>query len=154
MNAQKLRNSCARLVEAREHAKQVTRVTLLRLEQTVARALEGETLRGLPNLMPDGAPFYARRLHGRFDAPLPRDGSFVLVLLRTGAIAWARWTSMRLAEWKFAIDDPALRVEDFMAYVRALDAALEENTKRADRTARNYREMAALAERIGEALRF
>ncbi len=152
MNVHDIRPRLDRLRSTRQRAREEALLSLRTLEGAVKRALAGESLRGLPNLMNEAAPFYALRLNGPSPATvLPPDGRWVPVLLRNGTLAYAQ--RGREARW-VAVADEDFQIEDFTAYVKALSSALDVNAQRTEKTAKNYEAVALLATRIREAVRF
>lgn len=153
MNVHTLGPNLDRLRSSRQRARTEALLALRTLEGTVKRALAGESLRGLPNLMNEAAPFYAVRLNGPGPSTvLPPDGRWVPVLLRNGTMAFAS-RGQHATRWVSVTDEDFL-IEDFKAYVAALNLALKVNEERTEKTAKNYEAVALLATRIREAIRF
>lgn len=129
------------------------------IEARLREALGGETLKGLPNLLPDGTrPFHGLRLnnggrHGTAEY-LPRDGREVLALSRDGTIVMVArdvvhgevLPSIRQA------GDENLRADMLEPIVRSVQEALDGHLLRSEKRGVAHEETRKLAEKIAAAV--
>lgn len=147
--------SRVRLHTSRDRARDEVMRAWAKLEGVVVEALAGDAMRGLPNLGTDKKVLYGIRVKEPARMPfwLNESEGWVLVILRTGRIAMARFRRGLGVEWRQPEKDE-LRIEDFEAYVRTLSEVLMRNAERVEKTAKNYDATARLAKRIADVVGF
>lgn len=153
--------STRREVEKREIANGEALEVIRTLEERLREALGGETLKGLPNLLPDGErPFHGLRLnnagrHGTAEY-LPRDGREVLALSRDGTIVMVARDAVHgeiLPRIRQATDE-SLRGDMLEPIVRAVQEALDGHLLRAEKRGTAHDQTRQLAEKIANAIGF
>lgn len=138
------------LVEARDEAFKVCFPAIRALEKALVDALDGEVLRGLPNLGAGsgGVVFYAARVRGgRASEPLPTYAPTkrVLVLRKDGRLAIARRVDLPGSE---LARDEELLAEDLAAFCALLLAVLKRHLDVSAATEDRYRSLTSAAARV------
>jgi hypothetical protein len=135
--------------EARETARAKCVQAIRRLEAALLAALDGESLRNLPNVGQPPDRFFALRVRSKYeDEPLERD---TLVLLPSGKLVIA---GRAHAYVRSDVEDAELQLEDVELVARAVERAatlhLQDIDERIVRTAARYERLGQLAERLHE----
>jgi hypothetical protein len=135
--------------EAREATRAKCVAAIRRLEAALLAALDGESLRNLPNVAIAPDRFYALRVRGRDEnEPLERDA---LVLLTSGKLAIA---GRAHAYIRSDVEDAELQLEDVELVARAVERAatlhLQDIGDRMIKAANRYERIGRLAERLHE----
>jgi hypothetical protein len=137
----------ARTRQAKESAREKCVSAIRRLELALVEALDGESLRNLPNLAYPSDRFFALRVRSTSTDPLDRDA---LVLLPSGMLAMAGRPPHYVREE--ALDDSELLAEDveFVAATveRALTLHLDGAEERVARSTARFERLERLAERL------
>lgn len=153
-----VRAAQSRLAMSRTSARESAIEAIRSLEARLVETLDGEVLRGMPNLLPDAPKqFYAMQLRGRVDRYLPLEGRAEIVLTREGKLAWAvRDGGSPLRPYVTAVIGPVadddLRAEDLRAFVEVVQTALQRHLARLADTERTYVRADELARRLHSAL--
>ena len=143
---------------ARDGAKAEAIAFIRQLIEALHEALDGESLKGLPDLVPDwrDTEFAAARVRGRWDTPLdpaPVRGSGALVLRADGLLSWAWRSQLEVEDVKLApVADDGLRAEDAENIARLVCRVLPLHVARAGDGQRRYRALLQRVARLRAAL--
>lgn len=149
------------LSQLRTRARMRSHIVARSINDELIRALDGEVLRGMPNLNPpdDGTNevFRALQVRGKYpDAPLQLDASRSLVITSRGRIVHARAylddRNLRRVEVDAEGGIAEMRAEDLIPLVERVQLALQTHLARIERTAANYRAVDRFADKLGEVL--
>ncbi len=136
-------------------------VSLIRhLGRSLRDALDGDTLRGLPNLVVSArSPLQGVQIRSiqphrsKYEAQLPDNGAEVLILDKRGWLSMARrerdggWSTRR------AIDEE-IQAQDLEPYTRAVQHVLETYRAKTERRTANYEQISQFAEKLAAAIGF
>ena len=145
------RGAQGRTIAARDEARETVIAAIRRLEEKLVDALDGEHLRGLPNLGATRDRFYAIRVRSEgANATLSiGTGEAPLVLTKEGVLAFARWT-FDADERRDCIVAPAAADQDFLledveAVVRTVAWAIDAHVEQLGKTTEKLERIASLA---------
>lgn len=117
------------------------------IESRLVEALDGERLRGLPNLGNDEHRFHAARVRGRYASEvLPFDGREILVVDGDGWIVFAAFSRQGVVT-KRALDDELL-AEDVALLSERAQQILAAHLSRLERSTARYEKLEELATRL------
>lgn len=150
-----------RVACTRARVRQVSIQSIRMLEARIVAALNGERLRGMPNLMRNGSvPFHAMRVNSwsrnGSGGHLPKDGREVLVFASDGRLHVA---SVRVeggcgskCVQRRDVTDEELVSEDLESFARGVQESLEKHMALSDRRLVDLERMESLARRLVDAI--
>lgn len=135
------------LQSARADARKSAISAIRAVEQALLASLDGEKLRGLPEI---ATRYRAARVRGkRIDLTLDHEharGKEHLVIGEDGKLSMARYEKFGVT-WR-PVQDDELLIEDVEAVAGAARAVLERHLETVAKTTRRYEELRALSDRI------
>lgn len=147
-----MRERIARVQLARANARARLIAAVAAMRAALRAALDGEPLRGLPNLNPGGEQWRGLRVH-----PDARHGHDVFVgerpalyVDRSGELVVAHRQGAAVAAYPVGEGD--LRAEDLEPYLRAVSEALARHALGLERTEAGYARAAALGAQVARIL--
>jgi len=159
MKFEKVRLASSELARAKEASRADAIVAITGLEEGLREALEGEKLKGLPNIAhSSSAPYRGAQVRTkRLNDPLPRPahgqewGREALVMNMDGVLALTRASSDGAIEERVA-DASDLRAEDLVDVAEAIVTLVDVHCQAAARRAGQYKRLRRLAGAINRAL--
>jgi hypothetical protein len=155
-----LRESRATMMRVREEARAHAVRAIRAIESELVDALDGATLRGLPNLGGNGERFYAIRVRTQRDAevgpnaeePIGGDEES-LCLTKEGVlvvVGWLRARDTQLADRIYSppVRDENLLLEDVEALVRTVHYVVPRHLAQLEQTSARFSRIGELAARI------
>jgi hypothetical protein len=151
---QRTRNASAHVVYVRSAARTEAIRAIRELEKALQAALDGDTIRGLPDALSfrHDPPLQALRV-GSESNWLPLDGRAVLILSRRGELCMAHVVGKAGYE-SYPVLDSELRAQDLKHVTRTVQKALEGHLAHTQLVAANYETTSALAQTLAKAVGF